>query len=71
MNINEKRFIGHEQAKGDNRRKTYSELKATIKALIDEHGAGDFLLAVVVGLDNTYREASDKINKVRLDLGYS
>ena len=48
----------------------YSELKHQIKALIDEHGAGDFLLAVVAGLDNTYREASDRINEVRLDLGY-
>lgn len=54
--------------RGDNM--TYDELKKRIKALIDEHGAEDFLLAVVSGLDGTYREASDRINEVRLDLGY-
>lgn len=48
----------------------YNELKQQIKALIDAHGAEDFLLAVVAGLDDTYREASDRINEVRLDLGY-
>lgn len=49
---------------------TYHELKTQIKALVDEHGAEDFLLAVVAGLDSTYREASDKVNEVRLELGY-
>lgn len=49
---------------------TYHELKTTVQALIDEHGAEDFLLAAVAGLDGTYREASDRINEVRLDLGY-
>lgn len=68
MNVNEAKFIGHEQAKGDNM--TYHELKTEVRKLIDEHGAEDFLLATVSGLDNTYRAASDKINEVRLDLGY-
>lgn len=49
---------------------TYNELKTQVKALVDEHGAEDFLLAVVAGLDSTYREASDKVNEVRLELGY-
>lgn len=49
---------------------TYEELKKQIQALIDEHGAEDFLLATVAGLDSTYREASDRVNEVRLDLGY-
>lgn len=49
---------------------TYNELKNKIKELIDEHGAKDFLLATVSGLDFTYREASDRVNEVRLDLGY-
>ena len=49
---------------------TYHELKHEVKKLIDEHGAEDFLLATVAGLDSTYREASDRINEVRLNLGY-
>lgn len=69
MNHNVKKFIGREQAKGDNNA-TYAELKRHVKALIDRHGAEDFLLSVVAGLDPTYREASDRINEVRLDLGY-
>ena len=69
MNTNMEKFIGHEQAKGDNV-ESYSDMKQQIKALVDKHGAEDFLLAVVAGLDSTYREASDRINEVRLDLGY-
>lgn len=49
---------------------TYHELKALVESLIDEHGAEDFLLATVAGLDKTYRDASDRVNEVRLDLGY-
>ncbi len=49
---------------------TYHELKTQVRKLIDEHGAEDFLLAVVSGLDSTYKEASDKVNEVRLELGY-
>ncbi len=49
---------------------TYHELRTKVRELIDEHGAEDFLLAVVSGLDATYREASDKVNEVRLELGY-
>jgi hypothetical protein len=70
MNANVEKFIGHEQAKGDNGGGSYYELRRQVKLLVDEHGAEDFLLAVVAGLDSTYREASDRINEVRLDLGY-
>ena len=48
----------------------YHDLKTKVKALIEKHGAEDFLLSVVAGLDETYREASDKVNEVRLQLGY-
>lgn len=47
---------------------TYIELKRLVQALIDEHGAEEFLLAVAVGLEGTHREASDMVNKARLDL---
>ncbi len=53
-----------------NGEQTYGDLKRNVQALIDEHGAEDFLLATVMGLDSTYREASDRVNEVRLDLGY-